>query len=79
MAPIAVRSSASAGPPTAQSLAAAFIVASFDTIDQMHAVYNCHRGHTALSVDGSAWRPVQSIMRKAFGQTKTPVDLIRAI
>ena len=33
-----------------------FGAAHFDTIDQMHAVYNRHKGHTALSVDASGWR-----------------------
>jgi len=38
---------------------AAFVVGYFDTIDEMHAVYNLYKGHTALSVDGSGWRLVK--------------------
>jgi hypothetical protein len=30
-----------------------------DTIDEMHAVYEQNKGHTALSVDGSGWRLVR--------------------
>ena len=41
-----------------QSFSAAHIVGYFDTIDQMHAVYNRYKGHTALSVDQSGWRLV---------------------
>ena len=42
-----------------QSFSAAHIVGYFDTIDQMHAVYDRYKGHTALSVDGSGWRLVK--------------------
>jgi len=39
-----------------ESFSAAHVVGYFDTIDAMHAVYNRHKGHTALSVDASGWR-----------------------
>lgn len=39
-----------------QSFSAAHIVGYFDTIESMHAVYDRHRGHTALSVDATGWR-----------------------
>jgi len=42
-----------------QSFSAAHIVGYFDTIDEMHAVYDRYKGHTALSVDGSGWRLVE--------------------
>jgi hypothetical protein len=42
-----------------QSFSAAHIVGFFDTIDDMHAVYEQHKGHTALSVDESGWRFVK--------------------
>jgi len=42
-----------------QSFSAAHVVGYFDTIDQMHAVYNRYKGHTALSVDASGWRLVK--------------------
>jgi len=42
-----------------ESFSAAFIVGYFDTIDAMHAVNDCYKGHTALSVDGSGCRLVK--------------------
>ena len=42
-----------------ESFSAAHIVGYFDTIDDMHAVYDRHKGHTALSVDPSGWRLVK--------------------
>ncbi|MBC8876600.1 MAG: hypothetical protein H8E44_44800 [Planctomycetes bacterium] len=42
-----------------ESFSAAHIVGYFETIDEMHAVYEKHKGHTALSVDGSGWRLVE--------------------
>jgi hypothetical protein len=39
-----------------QSFSAAHIVGYFDTIDDMHAVYKRHQGHTGLAVDESGWR-----------------------
>ena len=42
-----------------QSFSAAHVVGYFDTLDQMHAVYDRYKGHTALSVDGSGWRLVK--------------------
>lgn len=46
------------GRPTkaGDSFSAAHIVGYFDTIDDMHAVYDQHKGHTALAVDASGWR-----------------------
>jgi hypothetical protein len=32
------------------------IVGYFDTIEEMHKVYDCYKGHTALSVDETGWR-----------------------
>ena len=42
-----------------ESFSAAHIVGYFDTIEQMHAVYEQHKGHTALSADESGWRLVK--------------------
>lgn len=49
------------GRPTksGDSFSAAHIVGYFDTIEEMHAVYDRHRGHTGLSVDESGWRLVK--------------------
>ena len=49
------------GRPTraGQSFSAAHLVGYFDTIEQMHAVYQQYQGHTALSVDASGWRLVK--------------------
>lgn len=46
------------GKPTkaGESFSAAHIVGYFDTIEEMHAVYDQHRGHTALEADASGWR-----------------------
>jgi hypothetical protein len=46
------------GRPTkaGESFSAAHIVGYFDTIDEMHTVYEANRGHTALSVDENGWR-----------------------
>jgi len=41
------------------SLGAAHIVGYFDTIEDMHEVYERYKGHTALSVDRSGWRLVE--------------------
>ena len=38
------------------SFNAAHIVGYFDTIEEMHAVYDRYKGHTALSADTSGWR-----------------------
>ena len=38
------------------SFSAAFIVGYFDTIEEMHTVYDRYKGYTALSVDESGWR-----------------------
>jgi len=42
-----------------ESFSAAFVVGYFDSIDEMHAVHNCYKGHTGLSVDDSGWRLVK--------------------
>ena len=42
-----------------ESFSAAHIVGYFDTIEDMHKVYDRYKGHTALSVDGSGWRLVK--------------------
>jgi hypothetical protein len=46
------------GRPTkaGDSFSAAHIVGYFDTIDEMHAVYEQNKGHTALIADESRWR-----------------------
>jgi hypothetical protein len=38
------------------SFSAAHIVGYFDTIEEMHRVYDRYKGHTALSADASGWR-----------------------
>ncbi len=38
-----------------ESFSAAHIVGYFDTIEEMHKVYNRYKGHTTLSVDDSGW------------------------
>ena len=46
------------GRPTkaGDSFGAAHIVGYFDTVEQMHQVYEQHQGHTALEFDASGWR-----------------------
>ena len=39
-----------------EHFSAAFIVGYFDSIDEMHQVYDQHAGHTGLSVDEKGWR-----------------------
>jgi len=39
-----------------QSFSAAHIVGYFDSIEEMHRVYDRYKGHTALSVDANGWR-----------------------
>ena len=39
-----------------ESFSAAHIVGYFDTIEQMHKVYDRYKGHTALTADASGWR-----------------------
>lgn len=43
-----------------ESFSAAFIVGYFDSIDQMHAVYDRYRGATELVADAEGWRLVPS-------------------
>lgn len=38
------------------TFSAAHLVGFFDTIDQMHSVYNRYRGHTALAADAKGWK-----------------------
>jgi hypothetical protein len=46
------------GKPTkaGESFSAAHIVGYFDNIDEMHAVYDRYKGHTALVADKNGWR-----------------------
>ena len=39
-----------------QSFSAAFIVGYFDSIEEMHRVYDRHKGHTALTVSEKGWK-----------------------
>ncbi len=39
-----------------ESFSAAFIVGYFDSIEEMHQVYDAHKGHTALEVNDAGWR-----------------------
>jgi len=49
------------GRPTkaGESFSAAHIVGYFDTIDDMHKLYDRHKGHTGLAADASGWRLVK--------------------
>lgn len=49
------------GRPTraGDSFSAAHVVGYFDSIEEMHAVYDRHRGHTGLVVDAAGWRLVK--------------------
>ena len=40
------------------SFSAAFVVGYFDSIDEMHHVYDQYKGATALPVDASGWQSV---------------------
>jgi hypothetical protein len=40
---------------TGESFSAAHIVGYFDSIEQMHTVYERYKGHTALAADASGW------------------------
>lgn len=42
-----------------QSFSAAHIVGYFDSVEEMNAVYDEHKGHTALTADESGWRLVK--------------------
>ena len=46
------------GKPTkaGESFSAAHIVGYFDSIEEMHKVYDHYKGHTALTADASGWR-----------------------
>ena len=39
-----------------ESFSAAHLVGYFDTIEEMHRVYDRYKGHTALAADASGWR-----------------------
>jgi len=43
-----------------ESFGAAFIVGFFDSIEEMHQVYDAHIGHQGLSVDGKIWKLTKS-------------------
>jgi hypothetical protein len=49
------------GRPTkaGESFSAAHIVGYFDTVKDMHELYDRHKGHTALTADESGWRLVK--------------------
>ena len=42
-----------------ESFSAAFIVGFFDSIEEMHAVYDQHRGHSGLVADEKGWKLVK--------------------
>jgi hypothetical protein len=42
-----------------ESFSAAHIVGYFDTVEDMHKVYDRNKGHTALTADASGWRLVK--------------------
>jgi hypothetical protein len=42
-----------------ESFSAAHIVGYFDTIDEMHRVYDRYQGHTALTADAAGWRLIR--------------------
>lgn len=42
-----------------ESFSAAHIVGYFDSIEEMHRIYEKHRGHTALTADANGWRLVK--------------------
>ena len=39
-----------------ESFSAAFIIGFFDSIEEMHAVYDAHQGHTGLEADEGSWQ-----------------------
>ncbi len=39
-----------------ESFSAAFVIGYFDSIDEMHEVYDTHKGHTALEATAQGWR-----------------------
>jgi hypothetical protein len=49
------------GKPTkaGESFSAAHVVGYFDTVDEMHKVYDKYKGHTSLAADASGWRLVK--------------------
>jgi len=49
----------SAGRVPSECFRADFAVGYFETLHAMHAATDRHKGHTALSVDGSGWRLVE--------------------
>ena len=42
-----------------QSFSAAHLVGYFDTVEEMHVVYEKHKGHTGLTADASGWKLVK--------------------
>jgi hypothetical protein len=47
-----------------ESFSAVHLVGYFDTIEEMHAVCEKHKGHTALVADASGWQLVRALPRK---------------
>jgi hypothetical protein len=43
-----------------ESFSAAFVVGYFDSIDELNAVYDEHRGATALEVGPEGWKLVKN-------------------
>lgn len=46
-----------------QSFSAAFIVGFFDTLEEMHTVYDAHAGKDGLKADAKGWRLTRSRRR----------------
>ncbi|MFN0054365.1 MAG: hypothetical protein ACKV0T_19485 [Planctomycetales bacterium] len=42
-----------------ESFSAAFVIGYFDTIEEMHAVYDKFAGHTGLTVDAAGWKLIK--------------------
>ena len=42
-----------------ESFSAAHIVGYFDTIEEMHALYSQHKGHTAMAANEQGWKLVK--------------------
>jgi hypothetical protein len=47
-----------------ESFSAAFVVGFFDSIDEMHQVYDEHRGHSGLDADGEGWKLLKAEGRR---------------
>lgn len=55
-----------------QSFSAAFLVGCFDSIDEMHRVYDQHAGHWDLSDRTSGWRLLQGTQLPLLGHKVLP-------